>query len=170
MIQPKFKLIHPNMKNTGSYVDMSILPANENDSGCMMVTFVPQKTVGTTENGKRVMPTFDYEKKVVVKINILEVCQLVDVFEGCQESIDEGKGLFHRSQKGNTIINLSHKIEPTPGYWMSVKRKPTDGDEQKIGIFLTPTEGRTLSIILKQAMFFMGFGVPEKLNVAMKNQ
>jgi hypothetical protein len=160
-MQPKFRLVHPNAKNTGSLVEMTVRPANELESGYMMVSFVPQKTVGSFGNGQRVLPSFDYEKKVVVKLNIFEVGQIVDVFDGMCESIADGNGLFHKSVKGSAVVGLTHKIEPSVGYWFSVKRKPVEGDEQKVGIFITANEGRTMSIILKNAMFLMGFGVAE---------
>ena len=170
MIQPKLKLVHPNAKNTGAYVDMSVRPASDQDTGALMVSFSPQKTVGSFGNGQRVMPTFDHEKKIVVKLNIFEVSLMVSVFDGFSESIDNGHGLFHRSAKGSTVVGLSHRVEPTSGYWFTVDRKPNDGDEQKIGIFLSSNEGRTLSIILKQAMVYMGFGIPERVMPMTENR
>lgn len=162
MLQPKLRIVHPNAKNTGSQIEFLVRPASDLETGGLMVSFTSQKTVGDFSNGKRVMATFDYENKITVKLSALEVSQMVAVFDGYTESIDDGKGLFHKSMKGTAVIGLTHKVEPTPGYWLSVKRKPTEGDEKKVGIFITPNEAYMLSIMLKQGIFYMGFGVPEK--------
>ena len=160
-MQSKFKLVHANAKNTGSAVDMIVRPATEQEVGYLMVSFAPQKTVAEISCGKRIMPTFNYERKIGVKLTIFEVAQIVGVLDGHQESLEDGKGLYHKSSKGVAVIGLTHKVESAVGYWFSVKRNPNESDEQKVGIFLSPVEGRTLSIILKQAMFYMGFGTPD---------
>ena len=108
MYQPKMKIVHANAIGTGTYVDFMIRPATNQETGGLMVSFVPQKTVGSFTEGKRILPTFDYDKKITVKFTVQEVAQIIQVFEGMSKSLSDGKGLFHRSAKGDTVICLEH--------------------------------------------------------------
>ena len=155
-MNPKLKFIHPNMKGTGTTVEFELRPATELDMGCMLVSFTPQKTIGDMQ--KRVFPTFDYEKKVTVKLTLLEVAEIVGVLKGYYESIAEGNGFFHKSPKGTTVVRMEHKVEPAPGYWFSVYRKNAAGEESKAGILFKVVEALALQSCFEGAMFYMGFG------------
>lgn len=159
--QPKLKFAHPNAKGTGSLVEMWISPGTETFSGSLMVTFARQKTTGGIENGNRILPTFDHANKICVKLTVFEVGTMLQVFDGFLNSIEEGKGFFHKSAKGHTVVTLEHILEPIPGYLFSVSRKPIDGELQRQWIRLSPSEAFTLSYTLKQALLYMAFGTQD---------
>jgi hypothetical protein len=92
---------------------------------------------------------------------MFEVAQMCMVLDGKAESVGDGKGFFHKSPKGTTVVGLSHLNEKINGFWFFVSRKPSEGKEQKMGIFISLIEAYALSISLKQAMFYMGFGTPD---------
>ena len=129
----------------------------------MFVTLSSQKTVGSYADGVRVMPTFDWENRVTVRLSINEVAQMLEVFRGYHESICDGKGLFHKTVKASTVITLEHRLEPAPGYLFSVSRKAVDGNLRRMSILVSMTEALVLCEALAASMVYMAFGVPSVL-------
>ena len=82
------------------------------------------------------------------------------VFRGMQESIADGKGLFHRTATANAVIKFSHMIEPRPGYLLSVSSKPFDGELKDAYIMLRMEEAIWLSTAIEASMGVLVFGVP----------
>ena len=72
----------------------------------------------------------------------------------------DGKGLFHRSAKANTVIKFSHQIEPRPGYMFSASSKPFDGELRDAYFIFRPEEAVWFSTALEAAMGVLVFGVP----------
>ena len=164
MATGKISIYHPNMKGTGGALQISVVTPHETENGesvdgSVFLHFAPQATVGDITNGKRVFPTFDWENKAIMRLTLLEVSEIIGVFRGYKESLCDGKGFFHKSPKANSILTIQHKLEPTPGFWIGISRKPIDGDIQKIGIFLSMNEASALEMSLSGAMSKIAFGV-----------
>ena len=160
----KVSIYHPNQKGTGCafQVDVNEPKITENGlyiEGSVFFYFAPQSTVGSIENGKRIMPTFNWEKKLIIRLTLFEVGEIIGVFRGMAESLSEGKGFFHKSSKGQAILTLEHKVEPRVGYWLNISRKPTDGEQVKMGIFLSTNEAFALAEALTGAMTKIAFGI-----------
>ena len=119
--------IHPNMKGTGSACRLELHPAHDETSGSIFLTLAAQKTLGSGQGAGRVLPTFDWENRLVVKLDRSDLSQILQVLRGMQESVRDGKGLFHRSARACTVIKFTHQIEPHPGYVLAVSRKSEDG-------------------------------------------
>ena len=149
-------LFHPNGKGTGCAMKLELRPAEREVDGSVFVTLSPQKTVGSSVTN----PTFDWDNPVTAKLDILELTQMLQVLRGMQESIDDGKGLFHRTADANKVIKFEHRIEPVPGYWLDISEKPFDGELRRVGMFICTYEANAICIILEQAMIYMAFGVP----------
>jgi len=167
-VRPCYTCCHPNAKGTGGTVRFELHPAHDFVEGSMFVTFATQKTVGSYENGQKVMPTFDWENRITVRLSINEVAQMLEVFRGYREKMCDGNGLFHRTAKANTVITLEHRLEPVPGYMFNVSRKTVDGDIRRTGLMLSMTESIVLSEALAGAMLYMAFGVPKVIARATK--
>ena len=135
----------------------------------MFVTFASQMTVGSFENGRRELPTFDWGNRITVRLTVNEVAQMLEVFRGYREKMCDGNGLFHSTAKANTIINLEHRLEPVPGFIFSVSRKTVDGEVRRIGLLLSMTESIVLSETLAGGMLYMAFGIPKVINRAPKD-
>ena len=160
----KISIYHPNTKGTGCafQVEVNEPKITENGlyvEGSVFFYFAPQSTVGSIENGKRIMPTFNWEKKLIIRLTLFEVGEIIGVFRGMAESLSEGKGFFHKSSKGQAILTLEHKVEPRVGYWLNISRKPTDGEQVKMGIFLSTNEAFALAEALTGAMAKIAFGI-----------
>lgn len=160
-IHPRYTCCHPNAKGTGCSVQFELHPAHEHVEGSIFVTFAGQKMVGSYENGRRILPTFDWENRITVRLDVNEVAEMLEVFRGYREKMADGKGLFHRTAKANTVITLEHRLEPAPGYLFSVSRKTVDGDLfKRLGVLLSMKEALVLSESLSGALVYMAFGMP----------
>lgn len=160
----KINIYHPNGKGTGCAFQIEVYEPKAVEGGAyvdgsVFLYFTPQATIGSIENGKRIMPTFNWEKKLIIRLNMFEVAEIIGVFRGMAEDLSEGKGFFHKSAKGQTILTLEHKLEPRVGYWLNISRKTPEGETQKVGIFLSKTEAFALDMALTGAMPKMAFGI-----------
>ena len=167
--RPCYSCFHPNAKGTGGAVQFELHPAHDYVEGSVFAIFASQKTVGSTENGRRVMPTFDWENRITVRLSINEVAQLLEVFRGYRERLCDGNGLFHRTPKANTIITFEHRVEPVPGYVFGVSRKTAEGNLKRISLMLSMAESIVLTEALAGGMIYMAFGMPKVIVRAPKD-
>ena len=160
-VRPRYTCCHPNMKGTGACVRFELHPAHEYVEGSVFATFAAQKTVGSYGEGAMIPPTFDWENRITVRLTINDVAELLEVFRGYRERLGDGKGLFHKSQNANTVINLEHRLEPGPGYLFSVSKKDNVGVLHRASVLLSMKEAIVLSESLASAMLYMAFGIPK---------
>lgn len=161
--RPRYVCCHPNPKGTGASVKFELHPAHEYVEGSIFVTFASQKTVGMYGESGKIPPTFDWRNSVTVRLTINEIAEMLEVFRGYREKMGDGKGLFHCSESGNTVITLEHRLEPGPGYLFGVSRKSPDGELRRMCILLSMKEAIVLSEALSSSMLYMAFGIPKVL-------
>ncbi|MBO5941038.1 MAG: hypothetical protein J6R18_07585 [Kiritimatiellae bacterium] len=166
MIRPRYTCCHPNATGTGACVRFELHPAHGYVEGSVFATFASQKTIGSYANGEMIPSTFDWANGVTIRLTINEVAEILEVFRGYRERLGDEKGLFHRSAKGNTVITLEHRLEPSPGYLFGVSKKGNDGKLSRINILLCMTEMIVLSEALASSMLYMAFGVPKVIQRA----
>lgn len=154
---------HASPKGTGSACRFELHPAHEDSSGSIFVEMAMQKTVASYQGGAKIFPTFDWENKITLKLSRTDLSQIIQVLRGMRESINDGKGIFHRSANANTIIKFYHQIEPKPGYMLSASRKTMDGVLKGCWFFFDVDEALTLMLSLEQAMLYVCLGIPEVL-------
>ena len=163
-IRPRYMCCHPNPKGTGVSVKFELHPAHEYVEGSIFATFASQKTVGVYGEAGKIPPTFDWRNSVTVRLTINEIAEMLEVFRGYREKMGDGKGLFHCSECGNTVITLEHRLEPGPGYLFGVSRKSPDGELRRMHILLSMKETIVLSEALSSSMLYMAFGIPKVLS------
>jgi hypothetical protein len=169
-VRPRYTCCHPNAKGTGGTVRFELHPAHGQVEGSVFATFAAQKTVGSYENGRKIMPTFDWENRITVRLDINEVAEMLEVFRGYREKLVDGNGLFHRTAKASTVITLEHRLEPAPGYLFGVSRKTVEGSVRRMGVLLSMKEALVLSESLASGLLYMAFGVPKVLARASKEE
>lgn len=157
---------HANAKGTGSALKLELHPAHDDTPGSVFVKMAMQRTVGSQQGPAQVFPTFDWKNSMVLKLDRSDLSQILQVLRGMQESVMDGKGLFHRSSAGSTVIKFSHQIEPRPGYQLSVWRKPVSGDAVNMFYVFSMDEAFALMIALERAMMYVCFGIPEVIRRA----
>lgn len=159
--RPRLSFYHPNGRGTGCAVQFELHPAHDQVEGSIFTTFAKQKTTGEYNGEVRTFPTFDWENRICVKLDLSDLVQMLQTFRGCQESIADGKGLFHRTTTANMIIKLEHRIEPCPGYLFEVTRREIGAEDmQRIGIVFTVSEAFMLSLAIEQSIGVLAFGIP----------
>lgn len=158
--RPQSSYYHANGKGTGSAVRFELHPAHGSTPGSIFVELATQNSVPSSTGAQPSFPTFDWEGRICFKLDKTDLSQFLQVFRGVQESIADGKGLFHRSKTASTIIRFSHQIEPRPGYVLSVSRRSSDGVDRHGYFVFTPSEAFELSVAIESSMIFIAFGVP----------
>ncbi len=153
-------ICHPNARGTGSAVRLALYPAHERTAGHIMLELARQKTTASANGATPVFATFDWENPIVAKLGLSELSQMIMVFRGMQESIEDGKGIFHRSATANSIIKFSHMIEPRPCYALEISRKPFDGELESVTFAIRPEEAVWLCAAIEASMGILVFGVP----------
>jgi len=159
--RPRFAIYHPNTKGTGGAARFELHPAHDNTDGCVMMQLARQSSVGDMRGSAPVYPRFDWEGSVRVKLDFNDLTKMLQVFRGEIESLEDGKGLYHRSPKAATRIVLRHVLEPRPGYAIETYRTASDGGaETNARIFLPPNEALGLSAAIEASMSVICFGIP----------
>ena len=160
--RPEFTLYHANGRGTGCAIKMDLHPAHGTKDGCFMLSMAGQKTVGQRTGAKPTYATFDWENKICVKLDFSDICKMLQVLRGECESIEDGKGLYHRSAKYTTRIVLRHMLEPTQGYSLEVYRSTPDnpGDDRSARIIFTNAEAMGLGLAFENSIGIICFGIP----------
>lgn len=158
--RPSLVFYRANAKGTGSAMKMELHPAHGDTAGCIMMSLASQKTVGDYRGPKPIYPTFDWENAICVKLDFIDLSKMLQVFRGECESIEDGRGLVHRSQSGLAYIRLAHLIEPIPGYRLEVEFHAEEGRIEKRSIMLAPYEALGLVAAIESSLGVICFGVP----------
>ena len=158
--RPALTLYKANAKCTGSAIKTELHPANGDTAGCIMMSLASQKTVGDYRGPNPIYPTFDWENAICVKLDFIDLSKMLQVFRGECESIEDGRGLVHRSPKGLAYIKLAHLIEPIPGYRLEVKLCDGAGIVEKRTVMLMPCEALGLTAAIESSLGVICFGIP----------
>ena len=157
---PTLTIKHAKAKGTGAMVSFELHPAHDTEIGFVKITFAAQATARTYENGKRTDETFDTENGASVNLSINEVAKLLEVFRGYREKVDDGNGIFIRTDNANAVLTFEHRLEPVPGYLLAISQKTLDGELNRMGVLFSMTEAIVLSEALASSMVYLAFGVP----------
>ena len=160
MTRPTLTMYHPNGKGTGSAIRLELHPAHDNTAGSIMATIATQLTTGNCMGSMLVYPRFDWEGAITVKLDFTDISKMLQVFRGECESLEYGRGLFHKSTRGTTKIILRHIVEPINGYMLEVSRKTSDSEDSNARIFLSPYEALGLATAIESSMGVICFGIP----------
>jgi hypothetical protein len=161
MRRPRFALYHANGKGTGCALKLELHPAHDFVDGSIMAQFAKQSSVGGRD-GASSFARFDWENAICVKLDFSDISKMLQVFCGECESIEDGKGLFHRSQKATTRIAMRHLVEPVQGYSLEVYRTPMAAGESESSarIMFSNSEALGITRVLEKALVYVCFGIP----------
>jgi hypothetical protein len=162
--RPRKTFYHPNAKGTGTALRLELHPAHEETEGSIFATLASQRSVTErTADGGVSFASFDWTNAICLKLDLMDLAQMLDVFHGLRESAGEGKGLFHRSANATAVIRLEHNLEPVEGYLLDVSKKKT-GEEaaRRLHFFLNlvhtdfDTVGKARSVSNDNGRSFVG--------------
>ena len=159
--RPNLAFYRASAKGTGSAVKMNLHPAHDDVDGSIMLTIANQMTVGNRMGPNPTFSTFDWEKAMTVKLDFNDLTQILQVLRGETESINEGKGLYHRSPRGATNIRLSHLVDPVSCYALDISRKTSkEGEETRAHFLFGSAEALGICEAIAGAMYIVAFGIP----------
>ncbi len=155
---------HPNMKNTGCAIQFSVEPATPDRDGSVFFSIAKQKTVASNE-GERRFASFDWVNKITVKLNFIEVAEILLVLGGHAPMLSHAgkEGCFHNSPTATTTISLKRSEDPArPGFLLGVGRTPKadPNARQFISLAFSPAEAFGLRAALTAEMGLLAFGIP----------
>lgn len=126
-----------------------------NDDKQMVFWELANQSGELNENGHA---TFNWENKIILKLDIPDLGRLKSVFEGRLDGID----FFHKTPKHNTSI----KLEPSKGkdgwaFFVS-RQMSEDKSLKKVGMIFTPEEGSIMTAMLNYVIPQIAFTTPGK--------
>ena len=159
--RPRLAFFHANAKGTGCAATLELHPAHDDTDGSIMLTAANQMTIGNRMGPNPTFPRFDWENKICVKLDFSDLCAMLQVLRGECESINGEHGLYHRTAKAATKIQLRHLVDPVSGYSLELYRTPTGGGEEtRAHILFSPGEALGLCESIAGAMYLVSVGIP----------
>ena len=149
--KPSLTFYHANAKRTGGAVKFALCPATAETDGHISLTLANQTAEG--------LPRFDWQNAITVKLDFVEVCKVLQVLRGECESIDDGRGTFHRSPRHATVFVFRHVVEPVSCYSLEVSQRDMEtGAVASSRFVLTMPEAIGVCCSLEQSMGVLAFG------------
>jgi len=159
--RPSLNFYHANPKGTGSALSMELHPAHDQVEGSLMVKIANQSSVGNRQGPNPTYPRFDWEGAVTVKLGFSDICKLLQVLRGECESIEDGRGLYHRSGKATTRICFRHLVEGFTGYSLECYRTSLNGeDERRVHFLFGVAEALGVCEAIAGSLSVICFGIP----------
>ena len=159
--RPKLAFFRANPRGTGCGVTLELHPAHDDTDGCIMMNAMNQMTVGNRMGPNPTFARFDWENRICVKLDFNDLCAMLQVLRGECESINGDHGLYHRTAKASTKIQLRHQIDPVSGYSLELyKTSAGGGEESHAHLLLSSAEALGLCESIAGAMYLVSFGIP----------
>jgi hypothetical protein len=153
-------LYHQNGRGTGSALrlELRLNRPGEDRYNCFFLELAAQKTCVQRQNGDTQPATFDWERKVTVKLDFIDVCEFLTVLEGRAAKIGgERGGLYHAAGGDNTLISFQRNAEQRTYYLGVSKKRDKDDSPQKVGMTLSEVEATGLRCLFQTGLFYITF-------------
>jgi hypothetical protein len=154
----RLALFHANAAGTGTAMSIDFRPRRATGMPCMFLELAPQKTPSQNKAGQRIPGTFDWDRKITVKLEFTDVCELLSVMEGVQEQAGgDRRGLYHQNGRSSTMISFQRNAEKGV-YWLGLSRK-SEGDREpaRLNFALTLVEAVGLRFVIRSALLNLAF-------------
>ena len=159
--RPKLAFYHATPKGTGCAATLELHPAHDDTDGCIMLCAANQMTIGNRMGPNPTFPHFDWENRICVKLDFNDLCAMLQVLRGECETINGDYGLYHRTAKATTKIQLRHLVDPVSGYSLELYKTPAGGSEEtRAHLLLSPAEALGLCESIAGSMYLVSFGIP----------
>jgi hypothetical protein len=159
--QNRLTFYHPSQKGGGAALrfDLRLNRSGEDRYNCFFEEMANQNGVGGQEGGQRKPASFDWQGKVTVKLDFLDVSEFLAVIEGRRPQAGDGQnGMYHSSADASTLISFRRHAE-REGYALSLSKKKKDGTQLFKGhILLSEAEATGLRCVFQTALFLFAFG------------
>lgn len=121
----------PNARKTGALLE--VLPS----TGC---------AIGIKLYPQRMSDVISYDEPITTTLFYEDMALMLMVLQGCEESILNGKGIYHQYAHHAVRILFRHVIEPVAGYVLEIIDTKNDGSEcRRAKIMLQTQDALALS-------------------------
>ena len=162
--RPRLMFYHANARGAGCALQLELHPAHDNTDGSIWLCAANQMTVGDRRGPEPTYARFDWEHKITVKLDFMDLSKILQVFRGETESLEGGKGLIHNSPTATTRILLRHITDPIQGYSFELYRSAKTGEDERTHFLFLPSEALGLSEAIAGSMSVISFGIPMVIN------
>lgn len=149
--RPSLSFYHARADGTGSAMKLELVPATDSNDGYFILSLADQCSTSGA-----LYPRFDWDNRIAVRLFVDDICKVLQVFRGETESIEDGRGIFHRRADGTMAFRMRHMIEPVCGYHIELRT-----DESASSIVLSHSEGLGACLAIEQSLGIVTFGVPQ---------
>jgi hypothetical protein len=157
---------HANSKGTGAAVqfELRLNRDGEDRYDCFFLEMAHQKTTAMSGDQQKGPATFDWENKVIVKLDFMDICELIAVLDDRRPHAGNGQnGIYHESLGSSTLISF-RKNQEGDGYCLGISKKSKGGEQLFKGhILLSDVEAIGLDCVFRPALFLMAFGTATAL-------
>lgn len=153
---PSFSIYHPNQKGNGAAMAVRLSPAKLSAQGYVQIELARQQTIGDSE--RKVFPTFNWKDRIIVRLQPVEVADVIRCLKGFTENIHDGAGFAHKTDGRASKITFVHVVEPRPCYQLKVMSETIAGDDKEVTIYMNPAEAAALEYALSASMGILCFG------------
>ena len=157
---PSLKIFHANAKGTGCAMEITLCPAHDECEGAIVMRLAEQMTIGGRRTDPSVYPEFNWDNAASIRLCFPDLTEIVRVFRGETESINDGNGLFHHTADRSQVIKFCHVIEPVCGYCIDVYEERNGGDHHTWHMFLSPPEALGVCLAIENSFGAIVFGSP----------
>jgi hypothetical protein len=151
---------HQNNKGTGTALRLEP-KVNRDDTdryNCFFLEMAAQKTTARREAGGVTPATFDWSNKITVKLNFMDIAEMLTVLEGRTLRVGgDRNGLFHASGGGNTLIAFQRNLEHNTFFLALSCKRNKEAVPYKLGITLSDAEATGLRCLFQTGLFFITF-------------
>lgn len=149
----EFRIYRPNKTKTGaaSKFNLSLKKKEKYDEYLLFVETTQQ--TGIDDNGNASFGWKDQDKRIVMKLEAIDIGEILTVLNGVKNNINEGKGLFHKSPKNpshNTVLKLERRDNGF-GYQLSNKQEKV----LSINHMISFAEAEVLRVLLEHSLVKM---------------
>lgn len=159
MNTPTLSIYHANSKRTGSALKVALVKPQpiEGVDGFESGRF--EFTLASQAENRGSFPSFDWDDGITFRLTFRSAANVLAVFRGIYETIDNGKGLVDSGISGGSVqLRLSHIFEPRAGYKLEISRYGDALDPTTIQIYLTEAEALGLNLAMEASLGEMVFG------------
>ncbi len=152
----KVVLYHPKRSGKGAAArfELRLNRPSEESYDCFFLEMASQKPGSPSSRNA----SFDWENKITVKLDFMDVSEILTVLEGKAASVGgERKALYHQINGSSTLIGLAAR-EDGNGYFLGLSKKSSDGKFQnRISLSLSQVEATGLKQVLGMGLFYISF-------------
>jgi hypothetical protein len=156
----RLALYHPNSAGNGAALQLEprVNRKGTDRYNCFFLELAPQKTAARGEGGTRTAATFDWGRKLTVKLGFSDICEILAVLEGrADKAGGQRNGLYHETGRGNTLITFQRNPDKG-GCFVGLSQKIREsGQTARIHMALTECEAIGLRCLFQVGLFFVTF-------------